>query len=168
MIKRERRPLRLEVYLRALRGRNSVVCRNVLGPFELFLLLLLGELNRCKPFVREGRNKVFVIIVRPKVIEDKQVRSRGWCFRRAGMYRIKEVIVNNMELRTNMTDMKVLNEANCASMQRGGTHILSLLGSRLPLGDLATVLKLRLQDVHGTAPRMGIDKGAEGRLWTRP
>jgi hypothetical protein len=120
---------------------------------ELFLLLPLRELNRGKPFVSEGWNKVFVIKVGANMVEHKQVRPRGWGFRRAGMYRLKEVIIDDMELWTDVAGSEVANESNCASVQKRRTHVLSLPGSRFPRGNLAAILKSRLQDVYGTAPQ---------------
>jgi hypothetical protein len=141
---------------------------SILRALSLLLLLALGQFNEGEPFIRQGRNKIGIIIVRFEAVEIEEVGPRCWGFRGASVNGFEQVVVDNMELRANVIRTKVTNEAHCAGAQRRCIHVLSLTRPRLPFGYLFSILEPRLKHVDGATPGVSVHEGTERRLGLTP
>jgi hypothetical protein len=84
------------------------------------------------------------------------------------MHRVELIIIDTMELRRDAMGVQVPNESDRTGVQRRSAHILSPSRPRLPLGKLPSILETRLEDVHGTPPRVSIDESAVRGLAAGP
>jgi hypothetical protein len=66
-------------------------------------------LTGVKPFVGQSGHKVFIVVVRLETIEGKEVWPGGWGFLGASMHSFKEIVIDDVELRTDMVGPKISN-----------------------------------------------------------
>ncbi len=97
------------MHLIIIKGRDVRIVGRMLRSMDAILLLAMREFNRGEPLIRQGGNKVFVVIVGLEAMEGEEVRPRGWGFRFTGVDSFKEIVIDDVELRTDMVGPKILN-----------------------------------------------------------
>jgi hypothetical protein len=132
-----RRPLRRHfIQFKIVGGRNVGIINSssILRTLNSFLLLVLQQFDGGKPLLWQGRNKSLVVKIRLKATKSEKVGPGHWGFPGASMYGLKEIIVHNVKLRTDVVGPQVANEPDGAGVQGRRTHVLPLARARLPFG----------------------------------
>jgi hypothetical protein len=118
--------------------------RSILRAPRLLLVLFLRQFDWSEPLIRQGGDKILIVVIGLEAIERKKVRPRGRGFRITGMNRFKQVIIDDVKLRADVAGAKISDKTNGASVQRRSPHVLALSRPRLPLGYLSSILEPRL------------------------
>jgi hypothetical protein len=107
-------------------------------------LLTCSDFNWGQPFISKFRNKVGVIAVRTKTIENKHLRPFCRRFPFNGVNSVKAIVMDTMKLRRDTMSVEIPNQTNCAGMKWRSTHMLATSRPRLPFRKLPSILETRL------------------------
>ena len=104
---------------------------------------------------------MIIIIVAAKAIEDDKVSPDvGWIvFFSLRMDSFKEVIIDNMELRSYGTSSEIADDTDQGGVMRGSAHVLAPARARAPFGNLVTPTKCGIEHICRASPGVSMEEG---------